>query len=138
MSTPSASGQIYDYLLKCEPGAQFTAVMIQEALGVSDGAVSGFLFKLAKTGAIKLVGIEASKRVYEIVDLSGVKIRRTASIGSLPGRSVEGTSGASRVAGILRGLADQVEGFHSDLSTYSTAELLRELTRRETKSKGVK
>lgn len=130
---PSGSSQILEYLRTLEKGTEFTAALLQERMGpyVSSGAVSGFLSKRVADGSMRVSGMEHGRKVYAIVDLSKVETRKLRGIGSKVGRSVSGTTSAQKVATLLRQMADQVEGFHSDIQSYSTADLLRELTRRE-------
>lgn len=131
MSEKSASLQILEYLRILSPGAEFTANLLEESLGVSNGAVSGYLAKLKDGGHIRVVGRDGRSSIYQVVDLARAYARPSAGIGSRPGRHHEGVTDAKRAADLLRSLADQVENFKCDLASYTSEELLREVMRRQ-------
>lgn len=130
MTEKSGSSILHAYLSSLSTEAEFTAALLSEQLGVTSGSASGYLAKCVVAGAVRKVGVANRNAVYSVVDMSLIGYRGAPGVGSRPGRSITGTSGAKKAAALLRQIADQIEGFHSDLASYSNEELLKELTRR--------
>ena len=133
----STSSRIHEYLRLLDPEAEFTSEMLASELGVTEGAVTGFISKLKSAGGVRIV---SAKRPYTYVvgDLSAVNVRSSGRGGGQAGRKTPGTTLEDRLAGVLRDVADQLLAPRPapSLSVYSTADLIRELARRERKREG--
>lgn len=133
----SSSSRIFEYLKTLSQDAAFTSMMLVEELKVTSGAVSGFLSKLNKAGAVKVVGRSDGNLVYVTVPDNFVKVRiRTSTTqGSKKGHVHSGTPQVKRVSELLHQIADQVGAMKVGLDAFSTEELLKEVMRRQREEK---
>lgn len=149
----SASSVIHEYLLTLTSGAHLGSceelrLVISDwakdqPVNVTDGAVSGFIFKAQREGAVVMVepanGQRRPKR-YILSDLEALKrmtVKGTAGTGSSAGRQItrtgyrKGALTPQGVAARLLDLAAEMERVQLDLREVPTDALLAELVRRE-------
>lgn len=143
----SGSSIIKSYLLDREEGFNFTVKELLDHLKkdeiiLTNGAISGFCFKLAKENILSTTKDRNEFR-YRLEDkqaLSNLYVREAASSGSQPGvpknhsrRKVPLTP--QEISTRLMEFASEIEQMkvNPDLSSISTAALLKELMRREGK-----
>lgn len=129
----SGSTRVKTFIESLSDGAEFTSTMVVEALpGVSSGAVTGYLAKASQRGSIKVAGRNGNANIYAVVDATLLSARDVYGSGGAIGRTISRTStDNTRIAELLRTLANQIEARPASLHDFTTAEILRELSRRD-------
>ncbi len=143
-STPekrvSTSSRVYDYLKTLPKDRAFTCDEIFAEVkaihpDITLGGVNGFLSKAAASEHLSAKRIGRNYH-YQTVNLEGIRIKGTPTHGSLPGRIVHHTLRVSKsstpavIRDALLNIAAVVESIHTPIESFSSEELLKELTRR--------
>lgn len=151
----AASAQIKEYLLGFDAPVEVTSNEIVAKLGLSHGAVSGFMSRLEENKAAEKVGRKGRQVVFRVDPrvVDTVHVQSLPSRGGKPGRTVEPHSksiahlpvfdvaeanqqgGYDLVSALLEAAA-YAETLKPSLDDFTTAELIDELHRRAHATEG--
>jgi len=130
---PTTSSLAAEALKTFKPEDEFTSRELANLLSVSEGPVTGFMSRALQCGAVKVVRTAGRQWVYSVLDASLVegRTRENGGGGGAVGRKMRTKTSAQKNADLLRAIADEVEKHPTTLDGYTTAELIRELARRD-------